>query len=57
MVKQSKWRPKGSAPSKRKLELMRQAKTEAENRFTISGRVRPIRRKPSLPKTPWDEEP
>jgi len=49
---------KGKKPRDRKRELMRRAKTAAEEKFGIDGRrkekfaPRPV----SLPKMPWDQQ-
>lgn len=49
---------KSDHPEIRKLMLMRRADTEAGATHNIGGvRKSPPRRKPSMPKMPWDEEP
>jgi hypothetical protein len=49
---------KSDHPEVRKLALMRRADTEAGSAHNIGGvRKKPQRRKPSLPRMPWDDEP
>lgn len=48
---------KSDHPERRKIALMRRADTEAGATHNIGGiKKRQPRRKPSMPKTPWDDE-
>lgn len=45
-------------PEQRKLEIMRRAKTEAENSYSINGRLKEgtfLPKPITLPKMPWDD--
>lgn len=44
----------------RRRQLMRQANTASQSKFSLSGREKTggyVPRRPSLPKTPWDDKP
>lgn len=54
-------RPDGTppAPRDRKREMMRRAKTAAENRYSIGGQLKRRDKMPrpvTLPKMPWDQQ-
>ncbi len=54
------WRHSAQSPESRKLEMMRRAKTSAENRYGLGGLEKGKHKQPkpvTLPKMPWDEKP
>jgi hypothetical protein len=52
------WRTSEQTPELKKREMMRRAKTRAENRYGLGGMLKKPGEQPkpvSLPKMPWDE--
>jgi len=53
------WRTSSQSSEDKKLEMMRRAKTRAENRHGLGGMLKKPGELPkpvSLPKMPWDEK-
>jgi hypothetical protein len=52
------WRTSSQSPEAKKLEMMRRAKTRAENRYGLGGLLKKPGEQPkpvTLAKLPWDE--